>query len=157
MSKIRNSVLALAAIASIGAAALMSSISSADARGFGGGFSRSGGAGFHGGMNRGFRQVGGRHFGGYRFHGRHNWHHRRHWHVRWHRPWIYGVGSVGVAGLATTAYAAAPRPCTCLTKEYTQDNVVVFKDLCTKETAAAPIGGQQSQLQPGDVEPVPQK
>ena len=42
--------------------------------------------------------------------------------------------------------AAAPR-CTCLTKEYTQDGLVVFKDVCTKEVASAPIGNTQTQLQ----------
>jgi hypothetical protein len=76
----RASVLALAAIASIGAAALITSISSADARGFGGGVSR-----------------GGVHFGSFRSSYRHSglrFHQRRHWHVRWHRPWIHGVGTV---------------------------------------------------------------
>ena len=38
------------------------------------------------------------------------------------------------------------RPCTCLTKEYTPDNLVVFKDVCTKEVASAPIGNTQAQL-----------
>lgn len=153
MFKIRTSILALAAVASVGAA-LVSTTSSADARGFGGGMSR-GGTSFHGGMNRGgFRQIGNVH----RFQVHHNWRHYRHWHVRhnWHRPLIYGAS---VAGIAAPAYAAAaPRPCTCLTKEYTQDNVVVFKDLCTKETAAAPVDGALSQLQqPGETESMPQK
>jgi hypothetical protein len=158
MFKIRTSILPLAAIASLGLAALVTTTSSADARGFGGGgMSRGGGMSFHGGMNRGggFVNRGGfRHIGG--LHRFPRWHQHRHWHVRWHRPWIYGVG---IAAAAAPAYAAvAPRPCTCLTKEYTQDNVVVFKDLCTKETAAAPVGGmQQSQAQPGDAEPMPQK
>ena len=69
-------------------------------------------------------------------------------HVRWHRPWIYGVGAAAVAAPAYAAVAprpaaAAPGPCTCLTKEYTQDKLVVFTDRCTKEMAAAPIGGPQ--------------
>jgi hypothetical protein len=74
------------------------------------------------------------------------------------------VGSWGVGGaVAAPAYAAvaarpAAGPCTCLAKEYTPDNLVVFKDRCTSEMAAAPVGGQQqSQAQPGDVEPAPQK
>ena len=46
--------------------------------------------------------------------------------------------------------AAAPR-CTCLTKEYTQDGLVVFQDVCTKEVASAPIGNTQAQL------PLPQQ
>ena len=30
------------------------------------------------------------------------------------------------------------RPCTCLSKEYTQDGRVLFKDLCTNEAAINP-------------------
>src|SRR5574341_697198 len=32
---------------------------------------------------------------------------------------------------------STPGPCTCLTKSYAQDGMVVFADLCTKESAAA--------------------
>jgi len=31
-----------------------------------------------------------------------------------------------------------------LTKEYTQDGLVVFQDVCTKEVASAPIGNTQA-------------
>jgi hypothetical protein len=52
---------------------------------------------------------------------------------------------------------AAPNPCTCLSKEYTQDGMVVFQDRCTNEAAAAPIGGQQqTEVQPGVAAPAPQ-
>jgi hypothetical protein len=76
--------------------------------------------------------------------------------VRWPRPIIYGTG------LVATSYAltpSAPRPCTCLTKEYTPDNLVVFKDLCTKEVASAPAGNTQVQLQlpPQQQEQAPQQ
>src|SRR5665647_288578 len=40
---------------------------------------------------------------------------------------------------------AAPGPCTCLTKDYTPDGIVVFKDLCTKEMASAPVDGGPAQ------------
>ena len=40
--------------------------------------------------------------------------------------------------------APTPGPCTCLTKTYTQDGLVVFADLCTKESASAPVGGTNS-------------
>jgi hypothetical protein len=157
-TKIRTTALALAAIASLGAASLVMTTSSADARGFGGGFSRGGGGhmgmrmggggGRHMGGRIGFRHVGFRHVG----HRHPNWcryNGRCHVHVRWHRPWIYGTG------LVATSYAVAPavaaRPCTCLTKEYTPDNLVVFKDVCTKEVASAPIGNTQAQL------PLPQQ
>ena len=35
--------------------------------------------------------------------------------------------------------------CTCLTKDYTQEGNVVFKDLCTKEMASAPADGALAQ------------
>jgi hypothetical protein len=45
--------------------------------------------------------------------------------------------------------ALAPRPvvstCNCLTKEYTQEGQVVFKDLCTQEMAMAPVAGAEPQ------------
>lgn len=160
-TKIRTTALALAAIASLGAASLVMTTSSADARGFGGGFSRGGGGGHvgmrmggggrhMGGMGRigvrhvGFRHIGHRHPNWCRYSG------RCHIHVRWHRPWIYGTGLVATS-YAVAPVAAAPRPCTCLTKEYTPDNLVVFKDVCTKEVASAPIGNTQAQL------PLPQQ
>jgi hypothetical protein len=35
--------------------------------------------------------------------------------------------------------------CNCLTKEYTQEGQVVFKDLCTQEMAMAPVAGAEPQ------------
>jgi hypothetical protein len=77
------------------------------------------------------------------------WTGRCHIHVRWPRPFIYGVGTVATSyAVAPTVATAAPAPrCTCLSKEYTQDGLVVFKDVCTKEVASAPIGNTQVQLQ----------
>jgi hypothetical protein len=157
----KTRILTLAAIASIGAATLITSVSSADAR--------PGLGGFRGGFKGGF---GGRiaRFTPDRLPHRPHWHpHRPHWHVmKWHRPFVYGVAAT--TAVAVPAYAAAapraaaapaPGPCTCLTKEYTQDRLVVFTDRCTKETAAAPIDGsqQQGQAQPeaGQAEPLPPK
>jgi len=172
MFNLRTSLLALAAVATV-ATAFVTSTSSADARGGMGGF-RSGG--FHGGMG-GFRHGG---MGGFRhggmgfrhaglhhrphFHHRPHWHHRHHRFVRWHRPWIYGVGAAAIAApvyasapvyaVAPRPVVAAPNPCTCLSKEYTQDGMVVFQDRCTNEAAAAQIGGQQqTQVQPGVAAP----
>jgi hypothetical protein len=163
MFNIRTTALALAAIASIGAASFLSS-SSAEARGFGGGVSRGGG-----GAHIGMRVGGGGHIGGIRRIGvghrqvvtippawkRHPPHFRTNWcrlthrcgpHiVRWHRPLVYGVGAVATTYAVAPAVAATPR-CTCLTKEYTPDNLVVFQDVCTKEVASAPIGNTQAQL-----------
>jgi hypothetical protein len=48
---------------------------------------------------------------------------------------------------------ATPGPCTCLTKGYTPEGMVVFKDLCTKEMASAPADGSSDQAQatPGNM------
>jgi len=157
MFKIRNTMLALAAIASLGLATLVTSTSSADARGFGGGgFSRGGMGGqvrmAHVGGPRmgGLRHVGNRQIGIRRHVGhRHphwcRWHGRCHVHVRWHRPWLYAAPVAAVATYATAP--VAPR-CTCLTKEYTQDGLVIFQDTCTKELASAPVGTTALPLPP---------
>ena len=155
MFKIRNSLLALAAIASLGLATLVTSTQSADARP-GGGFSRGGGGG-HIGMRvsgpriGGMRHIGVRHAGLHRhIHIRRHVHiHRPHWchrfpwrckvHVRWPRPVIYAAAPVVAAATYAAPVAAAPR-CTCLTKEYTQEGTVIFRDVCTKEIASAPTG-----------------
>jgi len=173
-TKTRTAMLALAAFATLGITSLAGT-TPADARGFGGGFSRGGGShatmrmggmrmgGIHrvGGGHIGIRHVGIRHIG----HRHPNWcrfNGRCHVHVRWHRPWIYGTGVVATTYAVAPAVAAAPRPCTCLTKEYTPDNLVVFKDVCTKEVASAPIGNTQVQLQlqlqlPPEPGPAPQQ
>jgi len=178
-TKIRTSIFAIAAVAALGAASLITTTTSADARGFGGGggFSRGGmhgGGGMrmgggvrmgHVGMRTvGIRHVGIRHVGMRHVGIRHgNWcryYGRCGIHVRWHRPWIVPVAT---AGLVATSYAVAPaavataKPCTCLTKEYTPDNLVVFKDLCTKEVASAPAGNTQVQLQLPAPEQAPQQ
>ena len=57
-----------------------------------------------------------------------------HWHVRYHRPIWYGVRTVGYTYGATRVAG----PCTCLSKEYTPDGRVLFKDLCTNEAAVNP-------------------
>jgi hypothetical protein len=38
-----------------------------------------------------------------------------------------------------------PGPCTCLTKSYTPAGLVVFADLCTQESASAPVDGSVAQ------------
>ena len=58
------------------------------------------------------------------------------------------AATIAVSALASSAAgpiaAPTPGPCTCLTKTYTQDGLVVFADLCTKESASAPVGGTNS-------------
>jgi hypothetical protein len=73
--------------------------------------------------------------------------HRPHFHdhVRIHRIYERGyvrpvsyVRAVGVAPVAESF-------CNCLTKSYTPEGVVVFKDLCTKEMASAPVESAPAQ------------
>lgn len=134
-------VLAAAAIAAIGLTLL--SPSTADARaGHGGGIHRAHGGGHGGG--HGVRRFGGhRHIGHFRRHRPHWRGHRwRHRHVRhwcWRHPWRcrrpvwYYPRPV--------VYAARPAiagPCTCLSKSYTPEGAVLFKDNCTNEMAMNP-------------------
>jgi hypothetical protein len=61
-------------------------------------------------------------------------HFRDHGHWRFHeRGYIRSVGYVQPI--------ASAGPCTCLTKDYTPEGTVVFKDLCTQEMASAPVDG----------------
>ena len=128
----RSNLLAIAATAALGLAML--SATEASARGHGGG------GGMHGGGGGGMRIPGGHggHPGGHWGHH----HHHPHWHVRYHRPVWYGVRTVGYTYGATRVAG----PCTCLSKEYTQDGRVLFKDLCTNEAAVNPpvVAPQQS-------------
>jgi hypothetical protein len=76
-----------------------------------------------------------------------NWHHHN-W-CKWHfcgPNWVVGagVGVVATGVVASTPVAAAPAPCTCLTKTYLQDGSVLFKDVCTTETAIAPADQKAS-------------
>ena len=130
----KSTIVALAAIVSLGTFAL----SSSDASAFGRVVSGGSGARTSGGVhvasarvgnvpnNVAFRRI-------VRVPPR--WIPHRHWHV-WRPYWIAPVIATGVA----TTYAAAPtwNRCTCLTKEYTPQGAVVFKDVCTNEMAMNP-------------------
>jgi hypothetical protein len=159
----RKILFTLATAATIAAAATLAS-SAADARGgLGGGGGFGGGGHFGGGgFSRG-GGFGGSHFTGARFNGNHFnhfpgrtfafhrpgrgpfppiwWHHHHHWHWWFHDGrWAYVDGDGGVDS-GYVAPVATPGPCTCLTKTYTQDGLVVFADVCTKEAASARVDG----------------
>lgn len=71
-------------------------------------------------------------------------HPHTHWHhyARWHRHiWVRPVGYV--TPVVETALQRGP--CTCLSKTYTPEGMVVFQDLCTKEMASAPVDGTADQ------------
>ena len=159
----RKTILNLAAAVTIGAASLASG--STYARGFGGGF---GGGHFGGGHFGGGHFGGGNHFaGGSHFSGRggrlipilnpgHHpgwpghpghphfpgggwvWNHHHHWHWAFRGgSWVY-IDDMIVGG-AVDVSTPAPDLCTCLTKTYTQNGLVVFADICTKEAASASV------------------
>ena len=112
----KSTLLAVAASAVIGLA-MLSPASAKHGGGHGGG-GHGGGHGMHG------------HHGGHGGHHVRHRHRHHHWHVRYHRPVWYGVRPVYTARVAG--------PCTCLSKEYTTDGRVLFKDLCTNEAAINP-------------------
>ena len=70
--------------------------------------------------------------------GNHNGNHYVHWHPGFRRYYAQGRYYV-----TPVTYTAISRPvvntCNCLTKEYTPNGVVVFKDLCTQEMASGPV------------------
>ncbi len=69
--------------------------------------------------------------------GRWAYHSHGHWIFRGGR-WIVVDPVVGDASdVAPVEAAASPAPCTCLTKTYTPDGLVMFADVCTKEAASA--------------------
>ncbi|MGA8652887.1 MAG: hypothetical protein WB677_20130 [Xanthobacteraceae bacterium] len=129
----------------------------------GGGFSRGGG---FGGGHFGGARFGGGHFGGRSFAritpirgghpgfpGHDHWaHFHHHWHWFWRDGrWVILDGDEGgYAEPVGAPVASTPGPCTCLIKSYTQDGLVVFADLCTKESASAPVDGGSA-----DATPVP--
>jgi hypothetical protein len=58
-----------------------------------------------------------------------------HVHVHVHRRVIYAAPAVYAVARPVVS---RPGPCTCLTKEYTQEGAVLFKDRCTNEIAMNP-------------------
>ena len=126
----RTSFLALAAITSLGVAALAPTTASA----FGGhGFARGGHFG-HARVGIGIRAI----------HRPIISHVRPHWHWHWRHHRYYPVPvAVGAAAVGGAVYAASrPTTCTCLTKEYLPDGSVLFKDVCTHEAAMQPANAQ---------------
>ncbi|MGA7790540.1 MAG: hypothetical protein WCA56_20525, partial [Xanthobacteraceae bacterium] len=64
-------------------------------------------------------------------------HDHGHWVLRFGH-WIV-VDDVADEVPVAPAVVATPGPCTCLTKSYTPSGLVVFADVCTKESASAPV------------------
>jgi len=147
----RKLILTFAAAASVAAASVTLGSSAVYARGMGGGMGgghfSSGGAHFSAGrgvhlatMHNPGRGTGHmvipRRPGGHipPIHIGHHPHHH-HWVFR-HGHWIVlGEDIVEAPVLERTV---SPGPCSCLTKTYTPTGLVVFADVCTRESASAP-------------------
>ncbi len=73
---------------------------------------------------------------------------RPHWHVHYRYPRLWYAPRPVVYGAVAPVITGGR--CTCLTKEYTPEGVVVFKDLCTNEMAMNPPAiAPTAQVQPG--------
>ena len=146
-----KTILALAALATLGAATLApTSASALGGHGFGnsgGGRVMGGGHGLGGGhinLGGGRIKVGGGNLIRPPIFVPH-WPRRPGIHVRWPRPilWAHWHRPHYVIDEVVTERVVAPTTlvktenCNCLTKEYLQDSSVMFKDLCTKEAAIA--------------------
>jgi hypothetical protein len=133
----RKTTLALAAVASLAALALATD--AASAHGFGGGV-----RGFRGGSSYHFTSV--RRIGPPPIIIGHHPH--PHWAWR-HHYWVAPVVATGVATAVVTAPTVSTwNRCSCLTKNYTPEGAVVFKDVCTQETAMNPPA-QPASYDPG--------
>jgi hypothetical protein len=151
MSRKLTLTFALATAATIVTASLGST--TADARGFGGGFGggRVTSGGFRGGhiassgrtltpiLNPG--RTGNPRFPRWPGHPGHNWTYHPHGHLVFRGGrWITIDEVVDEAPVAPVS-----GPCTCLTKTYTADGLVVFADVCTKEAASARVDEDDSE------------
>jgi hypothetical protein len=76
--------------------------------------------------------------------------HHHHWAFR-NGIWI----EVDDVDAVDTVDVAAPGPCTCLTKNYTPTGLVVFADICTKESASAPVDNSAADATQGPTTPPP--
>ena len=82
--------------------------------------------------------------------------HHHHWIMR-AGQWV-DVDDAAVADVTPAPSAAVtPGPCTCLTKTYTPAGLVVFADICTKESASAPAADDAADASQAPSTPVPAK
>ena len=123
----RKFILSLAALGTLASVALVAGSANAMVANHGNG--GHGGRGGHISINH----VGHPHFRDHR--------HVHFWRYREHRFVRFG-GYVRPVGYARPVVEGT---CTCLTKDYTPEGIVVFKDLCTQEMASAPAEGAPAQ------------
>jgi hypothetical protein len=70
-----------------------------------------------------------------------------HWRIHEHRHFVHWHNHIWVRPVGYSVRAVEPGPCTCLTKNYTPEGMVVFQDLCTKESASTPVAGSSDAAQ----------
>ncbi len=83
-----------------------------------------------------------------------------HLHYRHHHHWVFRGGRWIVLDgedIVEAPATAVPGPCTCLTKTYTPEGLVVFADVCTKESASAPVEGDTADAAKAPTSDVPAK
>jgi hypothetical protein len=84
---------------------------------------------------------------GHRHHRHRDWYRHRHYYAgwysynRWYAPYRSGYSTYSVPTFTSGSGSAAP--CNCMTKTYRDDGTVIFKDICTQETALGP-GGKEA-------------
>jgi hypothetical protein len=84
-----------------------------------------------------------------------DYHHHHHHHWVFHDGgWIVIDDDIDAAPVAAPESASTPGPCTCLTKTYTRGGLVVFADVCTKESASAPVDGAARDASQAPTSPV---
>jgi hypothetical protein len=73
-------------------------------------------------------------------------HHHHHWVFRDGHWIVVDEDVLGEDAISEAAVSEAPvvAPCNCLTKTYTPTGLVVFADICTKESASAPALGDHA-------------
>lgn len=87
-------------------------------------------------------------------HKKHHWHHWKHYKYYYPKNYYYEEDDTPSYTYSKPSYTQpsyvyskpAPAPsCTCLTKEYAPDGTVIFKDVCTKETAVSEPGATKAE------------
>jgi len=138
------------AIATLAAATLIAGSAGAMAKQSNGGHSGNNHAGNnHPGKNHSGKNHSGKNHPGKDHSGKHSGRHdhdrHHHRHVVNGRIVIGGIYERGYVQPVGYAVPVSAGPCTCLTKDYTPEGIVVFRDLCTKEMASAPLNGMPAQ------------
>ncbi len=83
----------------------------------------------------------------HKHHKHHHWHHKKYYYPEVETSYESSPTYYSKPSYSTPSYTytKAADPCTCLTKEYADDGRVLFKDVCTEESAISPPGGKTAE------------